>query len=81
MKTTRTNNRIPYAENLLAYIEQRIEESSTDDESRFIHDEYIWMKGYIQALKDYNIKNDIECTRLKHQLVEITQADEIKEIL
>lgn len=67
-----TTDKIPYAENLLAYIEQRAEEeTSNKSRAEFLYSENIWMRGYIQALKDYNIKSDIECSQLKHQLTEI----------
>ena len=67
-----TTDKIPYAENLLAYIEQRAEEEiSNKSRAEFLHSENIWMRGYIQALKDYNIKSGIECFQLEHQLTEI----------
>lgn len=62
---------IPYADNLLAYIEQRIDETEKSKRQAFANSEYLWMKGYIQCLKDYNVRDDEYCHSLRIKLSEI----------
>ena len=62
-------------ESLLAYIEQRAEELSEGELDAFIVTEGLWMKGYIRALMDYNVKTSKETMNSL-----ITLADIVKKV-